>query len=62
LEAAALAVLCYGVSVIPLHAFNATPTRHRGRRGELILFRGTIIIAVLTARPQLSGRTGEVSE
>jgi hypothetical protein len=62
LEAAALAVLCYGVSVIPLHAFNAAPTRHRGRRGELILFRSAMIIAVRTARPQLSGRTAEVSE
>jgi hypothetical protein len=60
LEAAALAVLSCGVSVIPLHAFNATPTRHRGRRGEVILFRGAM--AVRTARPQLSGRTGEVSE
>jgi len=28
----------------------------------LILFRGAIIIAVRTARPQLAGRTGEVSE
>jgi len=28
----------------------------------LILFRGTIIIAVRTARSQRAGRTGEVSE
>jgi hypothetical protein len=48
-----------GHSVYP---FNAPPTRHPGRRGELILFRGAIIIAVRTARPQMSSRTGEVSE
>jgi len=28
----------------------------------LILFHGAIIIAVRTARPQLSGRAGELSE
>jgi hypothetical protein len=36
-------VLSSKVSGIPLYALNAPPTRHRVRRGELILFRGAII-------------------
>src|ERR1700730_9847754 len=39
------------------YAFNASPTRPRVRRGDLILSRGAII-ALWVARPQQPGRTG----
>jgi hypothetical protein len=58
IEAAAPVVLSCRVLVIQLYAFNALPTRHRVRRGKLILFRG-VIIAVCAARPH---RAGEASE
>jgi hypothetical protein len=43
IEAAAPVVLSFEVWSFPLYAFNASPTRPRVRRGELILSRGAIV-------------------